>query len=407
LARREAFGFLIFDKKSGELFISRDMAFSEKLCGGLSLKMNDNITSIGPDQILVFDTMPRKNDILSSPTYVELYPTMSCNERCKFCYVGQALQQKMTCMEKELVDITLSKLRDMGVFEISVLGGEPFLYKHLDYLVTRAVEMDFGVTISTNGTVHKFDLYKKFTDMKVKLSISFHSHIPEVANDISNYQMSFNKKVEAIRYLCKNNTPPHITIVATSQTKDSLLDTVKFLCEEGVTGITISHTMDAGYAKNTPSIGIDFWEYANLVEKAIELAKTYGAKLTCNTNFPFLMKNGYAFNEITEMSNMFYGTVDGRSALYVDYLGNIYPSTYDFGAPELRLGNIKTENMSDIWDNSNILTMIRTSKKPKQCNNCKYYEYCRGGPITNYNLPFLAKRNREFSCPLISETLVE
>ena len=212
----------------------------------------------------------------------------------------------------------------------------------------------------------KPDLLKEFSDMKIKISISFHSHLPEITNAISNNLIAYDKKLETIRFLCKNGTPPHITIVATDMTKDHIIETVRFLCLEGVKGITISHTMDAGFAFDNKDIGMDFWEYANLVEKAKEIAKDYGTKLTCNTNFPFLLKNGDGSNTMKEMADLFYGTIDGRRALYIDYLGDIYPTTYNFGAPNLRLGNIITDNLAGVWDNSQILNDIRTSKPNNQ-----------------------------------------
>ena len=139
IAREEFFGFLIFDKQCGEVFISKYKELP-KLLGsgkGISIKMGEELIDIENDQILLLDSKFRKNNILSAPTYVEIYPTLTCNERCKFCYVGHALKKEMTTMSKEAVDVTLTKLKDLGVFEISILGGEPFLYKHLDYWVLK------------------------------------------------------------------------------------------------------------------------------------------------------------------------------------------------------------------------------------------------------------------------------
>ena len=213
----------------------------------------------------------------------------------------------------------------------------------------------------------------------------------------------------SIRFLCKIGHPPHITLVANAVNSNHINQTVEFLCNEGVKGITISHTIGAGFAKNNNQIGIDFWKYADIVKEAQEIAKRYGTKIGANTNFPFLINDTLGDIEPNkDLASLLYGTIDGRRSLYIDYKGGIYPTSYDFGAKELCLGNVRTDDLIEIWNKSNILEEFRTAKAPKKCETCRYFDYCRGGPITNYNVAYFRGVNEnQIKCPLISQVTVE
>src|ERR1043165_2618003 len=93
-------------------------------------------------------------------TVVQLIPTEACNLRCPFCnqwgengYFFDGVRRVQHMNEAALTKLMrgLSPRDSM----ISVHGGEPFVYKHIDTLLELLREQQFDVIFTTNGTLLK------------------------------------------------------------------------------------------------------------------------------------------------------------------------------------------------------------------------------------------------------------
>ncbi|MDE1870295.1 MAG: radical SAM protein [Candidatus Micrarchaeota archaeon] len=401
-ARNEPFGMTIYDKHAGQIFVLRGV--NDLKDGKVVLQEGERKMEVRPEEIDFIQTVVERNDILVGPTYVEIYPTVTCNERCKFCYMGEVLTYKPTGMPKEVVDAIAVQLRNVGVYQASILGGEPFLYNDLEYLMSKLSDAGINVSVSTNGTVLNKALFRKLTDMNVRLNFSFHSHIPEVHDMITNMKGGFALSLKTLEFLRSIDHPPHISIVANSVNINHLSETVDFVCRTGgVTAISVYHAMKSGFARSgEPDIGVGFSEYVRAFKLAEEKGKEYGVKVRVVTNFPFLADQSLAFDRnLGELANFFYGAVDGRSAVYINYDGTVYSSSYQFGAKELAMGNVLKEDLRYMWNSSPAVEQFRTASPPAQCSACEHFDICRGGPISNYAPTFLRKSQDEhMSCPL-------
>ena len=93
-------------------------------------------------------------------TVVQLIPTEACNLRCPFCnqwgengYFFDGVRHVKHMDEGSLIKL----MRGLSPRDslISVHGGEPFVYKHIDTLLDLLREQQFDVMFSTNGTLLK------------------------------------------------------------------------------------------------------------------------------------------------------------------------------------------------------------------------------------------------------------
>jgi MoaA/NifB/PqqE/SkfB family radical SAM enzyme len=97
---------------------------------------------------------------LPHATCVTIVPTESCNLRCPMCnqwgesgyFLAGARQAQH--MEADGMSRLLGELSPRDTL-LSVHGGEPFAYKHIDALLTHAGERRFDVLVTTNGTLMK------------------------------------------------------------------------------------------------------------------------------------------------------------------------------------------------------------------------------------------------------------
>ena len=100
---------------------------------------------------------------LPSAAVVQFIPTEACNLRCPFCNQWgdagyfRAGSRKVASMDAPAMTSVIEHLSPRDSL-ISIHGGEPFAYKHVDSLLTALAERDFDVLITTNGTLMRSHL---------------------------------------------------------------------------------------------------------------------------------------------------------------------------------------------------------------------------------------------------------
>lgn len=76
--------------------------------------------------------------------------TMNCNYKCRFCFYKN-MKGEFNDIDK--AESMLKTLRSRGIEKINFAGGEPLLYKKLNYLLEMAKHMGFTVSIVTNASL--------------------------------------------------------------------------------------------------------------------------------------------------------------------------------------------------------------------------------------------------------------
>ena len=95
------------------------------------------------------------------PFIIILSPTFRCNLRCKGCYtLGYGLKPEL---DYEVVKRLIAECTGMGIYFITVLGGEPLMYPHLFQMIEEHSEVFFQVY--TNGTLLSPEAAQRFSDL--------------------------------------------------------------------------------------------------------------------------------------------------------------------------------------------------------------------------------------------------
>jgi len=74
------------------------------------------------------------------------------------------------------------------------------------------------------------------------------------------------------------------------------------------------------------------------------------------------------------------GTRDGKGILFVSHEGDVYPS----GFLPLRLGNVRTESIVDVYRSHPLLRAIRRAEFTGRCGACEYRDACGGSRARAY-----------------------
>ncbi len=83
------------------------------------------------------------------PFFFVISPTMRCNLGCYGCYAGQ--YKKSDELDFDTVCRVISEARDMGMYFVTISGGEPFFYEGLLDIFEK--HHDISYQIYTNGTL--------------------------------------------------------------------------------------------------------------------------------------------------------------------------------------------------------------------------------------------------------------
>jgi len=88
-------------------------------------------------------------------------PTMRCNLRCTGCYAAN--YSKEDDLEFEVIDRVLTEAEELGIFFVTILGGEPFVRDDMWEIYKRHSDIFFHVY--TNGTLVNKETAKKLAEL--------------------------------------------------------------------------------------------------------------------------------------------------------------------------------------------------------------------------------------------------
>lgn len=96
------------------------------------------------------------------PYLIVISPTMKCNLKCIGCYAG--MYQQKEGLDFETVDRILTEAKEkLGIYFVTISGGEPFIWPHLFDILKKHDDMYFQ--IYTNGTLITEQISKKLAEV--------------------------------------------------------------------------------------------------------------------------------------------------------------------------------------------------------------------------------------------------
>lgn len=164
------------------------------------------------------------------PFLLVMSPTMRCNLNCYGCYASE--YDKGEELETDLVHRILNEAREMGIYFITVSGGEPFIRR--DLLDIFAAHDDLYFQVYTNGTFIDHSLAKTLSRLgNVLPVISVEGW--EKETDDRRGPGAFQKILAAMSRLREEGVLFGFSATATRQNNELIIceEFVRFLAEQG------------------------------------------------------------------------------------------------------------------------------------------------------------------------------
>ena len=96
-----------------------------------------------------------RSKLLGVPFFCHYFITSNCDLHCRQCTVCDDLRRmdihRHGDMSLEEINILADRLKSIGIYNLLLVGGEPFARKDIEEVVRLLVRKGFSVRIITNG----------------------------------------------------------------------------------------------------------------------------------------------------------------------------------------------------------------------------------------------------------------
>ena len=130
---------------------------------------------------------------------IQIHPTRKCNLACLHCYSSSSPQMK-EMLDIEALKRFLTIAFDHGYNNISVSGGEPFLYIHLEEMLRFTKALGYQNTMASNGMLLQSEKNQRILEYVDLIAISLDGP-PELHDKIRGQKGAFEKTMKGVEVL--------------------------------------------------------------------------------------------------------------------------------------------------------------------------------------------------------------
>ena len=313
---------------------------------------------------------------IPQPNLGFLEVTRQCATRCRLCYVDSGVDRPDTLAEREIFDV-IDQMADMGIAFVALSGGDPLTRKDLvEILEYIALEKKLTAGLSTSLLTLTEPIARRMKDLGVLVQVSLDGSKPEV-NDWNRGEGSFERTMRGVELLNRFGIPFRFACVINRHNLGDLEEMVELSRKFGAQEITFGKIKMAGRAKGQENEACPTREdlaaaYYSLYRTAIDMGRI-GLTVSC--------KHNQAFHTGLQDRVGCLPCGAGRTFVQVSYNGDIIPCSLLSGVGRFILGNVRTDRLKDVWENSPILEFFRntTVEDIAVCRNCTAKYFCGGG----------------------------
>ncbi|MFC1504381.1 radical SAM/SPASM domain-containing protein [Spirochaetota bacterium] len=303
--------------------------------------------------------------------------TYKCNFNCSICFTDAPKKypkELSTNEAKNLIDMAARE----GVRDIIISGGEPFSRPDIIEILSYMKKARITTRIATNGSLlddSMLKVLKEKTSVK-SFQVSLDTLDPDLYASFHNVDKGMLSKVLDILPLIKEQGF-HTTISTrlTPETLPGMPELLDFASKEGMATFTVHYPLLVGREQGAYSQEMNFLSLLSPVfDKFLSLKK----KWLIEMYIPWAQYHPVIQKLAHETDIIYCGCSAGRNRLTVNPGGDVSLCVC-FDVKEEYLGNVKTDSIKDIFENSKIAQIMKNPVKFSICEDCENVAICGGG----------------------------
>jgi radical SAM protein with 4Fe4S-binding SPASM domain len=286
----------------------------------------------------------------------------------------------------------LDIMRKLGIADLDIMGGEPFVLPWMPSFLHAAIKKGIMVNISTNGSFPEvMRELRGLSPEKITIGISLEGSSSQTHSSLTNAP-NFEKALTSISSLVAMGLNPIVKTVITTTAVPDIQSISDLLIKLGVKRYYLIHmdlltdTISDPYSALSYPDFLNFFHLIRSTNTAIEINKV-NASCFEKQKLPKGVRCAGGVRKLSVMPD-----------------GSVYPCNLFQHAPEFNLGNIFTKTFSELWADPKLEFFRSYSGNKCSMTDCSNHVSCKGGCPAHaryhgYDLHGMDIRCRKLSAP--------
>lgn len=290
--------------------------------------------------------------LLRPPVPLRIFFTLThdCNLNCKTCY--NDAEGSRSHAPEEVIKEAIDRIKESGVREVILTGGEPFLYPGILAVIDHILAVGLDLRINTNGLLLTDGLIEELEKRKGVILTLGLDGIREESHDFIRGAGSFRKALAVLEKLSRKKIPLYVNFTVTRKNFRDLILLRGFLKRFNVSQAIINLFLGCGR-------GQDYRDTFSLSSAQRILL-----------HFPLIFSLFGPGPRMRVITSCYAGHTEAN----IDYNGEF------FFCELLKrpLGNVLKTSIKEIWDSSRLLSLMDADTFGAPCKECFFRKSCRG-----------------------------
>lgn len=333
-----------------------------------------------PDHRRVLPIAPGE---LPRPRYAVWELTLACDQKCLHCgsRAGAARPGELTT--EECLDL-VGQLRELGVGEVTLVGGEAYLRNDFILIIRAIREAGMACSMTTGGrnlTPERIDAMVEAGIGSVNVSID---GLEPEHDELRGVRGSWRAAFAALRALREAGVPRAANTQINRKTMASLPGVLELLHDVGVFGWQLQITAPFGNAGDHPELLLQPYDYLELFEILDPLADRcteLGIVLWPGNNLGYFGPLESKLRRAAKRGAHYKGCGAGRHQIGIEADGTI-KGCPSLGGRANDGGNVRRDSLRTLWTSAPALAYTRERTRDDlwgYCAECYYADLCRAG----------------------------
>lgn len=377
----------LYDKSAEVREICNEAGMKDARCKRFLKRMVQlGFVEVGADGLKAQPPERRKNDLniyhgfpipfLSAPTTVDVFITSRCNLKCVHCFSGGE-ENGRDELSATALESLFDELETMGVFEVRINGGEPFLHAEIGKILMDLKKRRFRTVILTNGTLLDEKNVLMLQESGIIPTVSLDDSVAEEHDRFRGVKGSFQRTVEGLRRLNQAGILYGINCCLHRRNLNRARNVIDLVMRHGAAKIAFLDLKAVGRMKTHSEWVPSYEEYQKLMKLLMAAKVRYRKKIDVSLD---VFLHCYPLSEaIREGKRGYVSCHAGRNRLAIDSTGVVYPCNLVLSDPRWCMGDLRKEALSEIWFSTKWLFFrggVKISDL-QQCRSCKDLTNCK------------------------------
>jgi SynChlorMet cassette radical SAM/SPASM protein ScmF len=310
-----------------------------------------------------------------------LYLSGGCNLRCAHCWISPTFAPPNKVPKDSLAVADARKVIDeaapLGLSHLKLTGGEPFLNRNIFEIIELAANRGLTIFIETNATLIDREVAAFLKKHGVtSLSVSLDSYRPSFHDFFRGMEGAFDGAVSGIELLTAEGISVQIIMSLVAENAadiEGLIDTAGRL---GARSVKINPVTPVGRGGVLTDRGKTL-----PVEELLSLSSWVEGELSQRYGIETFFTIPSALKPISHLFDARNAQCHILNIIGILASGDISICGIGREEPELVMGNIRTDNLAEVWETSPVLTRLRETVPSRMegiCGRCVMAGICLG-----------------------------